>query len=213
MKRVLIVEDHPLFREGLMQLLQLRLRDCHFVAVASAEEGLAEAAKLPTPDAIVLDLNLPGMDGLSALAKFNEGFRHIPVVVISGDDSPETVERAVAAGARAFIPKSLPGAGIVQGIEHALNGRVGTFDGTRFVSEAPPSEGGALPDGLSLRQMEVLALICEGKSNKQIARELGIVERTVKSHVTAIFGALSVINRTQAAMVAERLGLVTRAAR
>jgi DNA-binding NarL/FixJ family response regulator len=153
------------------------------------------------------------MDGLSALARFNESFRHIPVVVISGDDSPETVERAVAAGARAFIPKSLPGAGIVQGIEHALNGRVGTFDGTHFVSEAPPSEGGALPDGLSLRQMEVLALICEGKSNKQIARELGIVERTVKSHVTAIFGALSVINRTQAAMVAERLGLVTRAAR
>jgi two-component system, NarL family, nitrate/nitrite response regulator NarL len=213
MKRVLIVEDHPLFREGLVQLLNLRLRDCQFIAVASAEEGLAEAAKPPAPDAIVLDLNLPGMDGLSALARFNESFRHIPVVVISGDDSPETVERAVAAGARAFIPKSLPGAGIVQGIEHALNGRVGTFDGTHFVSEAPPSEGGALPDGLSLRQMEVLALICEGKSNKQIARELGIVERTVKSHVTAIFGALSVINRTQAAMVAERLGLVTRAAR
>jgi DNA-binding NarL/FixJ family response regulator len=213
MKRVLIVEDHPLFREGLMQLLQLRLRDCHFVAVASAEEGLAEAAKLPTPDAIVLDLNLPGMDGLSALAKFNEGFRHIPVVVISGDDSPETVERAVSAGARAFIPKSLPGAGIVQGIEHALNGRAGAFDGTHLVSESSSSEGGALPDGLSLRQMEVLALICEGKSNKQIARELGIVERTVKSHVTAIFGALSVINRTQAAMVAERLGLITRAPR
>ncbi len=213
MKRVLIVEDHPLFREGLVQLLQLRLPDCQFVPVPSAEDGLAEAAKLPTPDAIVLDLNLPGMDGLSALGRFAAQFKQIPVVVISGDDSPETVERAIAAGARAFIPKSLPGAGIVQGIEHALNGRAGAFDGTHLVSEAAPSESSALPDGLSLRQMEVLALICEGKSNKQIARELGIVERTVKSHVTAIFGALSVINRTQAAMVAERLGLITRAHR
>ena len=213
MKRVLIVEDHPLFRDGLMQLLQIRLHDCHFVAVGSAEEGLAEAAKLPPPDAIVLDLNLPGMDGLSALARFSEHFSRIPVVVISGDDSPQTVERAVSQGARAFIPKSLPGAGIVEGIEHALHGRAGTFDGTHLASEGALSEGNGLPDGLSLRQMEVLALICEGKSNKQIARELGIVERTVKSHVTAIFGALSVINRTQAAMVAERLGLITRAAR
>ncbi len=213
MKRVLIVEDHPLFREGLMQLLQMRLHDCQFVAVASAEDGLAEAAKRPAPDAIVLDLNLPGMDGVSALARFSAEFSQIPVVVISGDDSPETVERAVAQGARAFIPKSLPGAGIVQGIEHALTGRAGAFDGTHLVSESASSESSGLPDGLSLRQMEVLALICEGKSNKQIARELGIVERTVKSHVTAIFGALSVINRTQAAMVAERLGLITRAAR
>jgi DNA-binding NarL/FixJ family response regulator len=212
MKRVLIVEDHPLFREGLMQLLQLRLHECDFLAVSSAEEGLAEAARRPPPDAIVLDLNLPGMDGLSALRRFSSEFAQIPVVVISGDDSAETAERAVAQGARAFIPKSLPGSGIVQGIEHALHGRLGAFDGRHLASQSP-APGSPLPEGLSLRQMEVLALICEGKSNKQIARELGIVERTVKSHVTAIFGALSVINRTQAAMVAERLGLVQRAAR
>ena len=212
MRRVLIVEDHPLFREGLVQLLQRRLHNCEIVAVGSAEEGLARAAEPPAPDVIVLDLNLPGMDGLSALARFAESFHQIPVVVISGDDSSETVQRAVEAGARAFIPKSLPGASIVQAIEHGLSGRAEVLDGTRL-SAVAPTESAGLPDGLSLRQMEVLALICEGKSNKQIARELGIVERTVKSHVTAIFGALSVINRTQAAMVAERLGLVSRGRR
>jgi DNA-binding NarL/FixJ family response regulator len=213
MRRVLIVEDHPLFREGLIQLLHYRLHDCQIVATATAEEALIKAGESPTPDVIVLDLNLPGMDGVSALAHFAQRFPMIPVVVISGDDNSETVERVVSAGARAFIPKSLPGASIVQGIEHALAGRKEVLDGTRLVVENNTNPPGLFPDGLSLRQMEVLALICEGKSNKEIARELGIVERTVKSHVTAIFGALSVINRTQAAMVAERLGLINRGQR
>jgi two-component system, NarL family, nitrate/nitrite response regulator NarL len=210
MKRVLIVEDHPLFREGLVQLLQHRLQNCEIIAVGTAEQGLERLAQAPKPDAIVLDLNLPGMDGLSALSRFADRFHDIPVIVISGDDNGETVQRAIQAGARAFIPKSLPGASIVQAIEQGLTGYVQMQDATHLFSHVEPPDANALPEGLSLRQMEVLALICEGKSNKQIARELGIVERTVKSHVTAIFGALGVINRTQAAMVAERLGLIHR---
>jgi DNA-binding NarL/FixJ family response regulator len=211
MKRFLIVEDHPLFREGLANLLRHRLQDCETVAVATAEEGLAKAAEHPVPDAIVLDLNLPGMDGLSALTCFAQRFPQIPVVVISGDDSTETAQRAVQAGARAFIPKSLTGASIVQAVEQGLTGRLTLRHATGLPGEADGHSPGLSEEGLSLRQLEVLALICEGKSNKHIARELNIAERTVKAHVTAIFGALGVINRTQAAMVAERLGLVNRA--
>ena len=134
MKHVLIVEDHPLFREGLVQLLQHRLQNCEIVAVGTAEQGLERLAQTPRPDAIVLDLNLPGMDGLSALACFADRFQDVPVIVISGDDNNDTVERAMQAGARAFIPKSLPGASIVQAIEQGLTGYVQAQDATYLFS-------------------------------------------------------------------------------
>ena len=123
--------------------------------------------------------------------------------VISGSDSAADMQRAIDAGARGYVSKSVPGEAMVTALREVLAGK--SHYGPSVPVQADEPAGGKL----TLRQLEVLALLCQGQSNKQIARGLDLAEQTIKVHITAIFKSLNVVNRTQAALAARRLGLST----
>lgn len=202
MPYALIVDDHPLYREGMISALRARLADLAIFGANSAEEGLDLLERHPEIDVVLIDVRLPGMDGFAALTLYGERFPTVARLVVSGDEDPALVRRAFAAGASGFIPKSLAVDDVAAAIRRVL-------DGEMFVPPETPaaSARGAGRDGtLTLRQIEVLRLLGEGYTNKEIARALDITERTAKAHVAAIFEALDADNRTQAVLAAQRLG-------
>ncbi len=201
-RKILIVDDHPLYREGMLSAMRARLTDVEVNGEGSAEDGLAHLERNPDIDAVLIDLRLPGMDGFSALALYAQRFPTVSRVVVSGDDAPQLMRRAFDAGASGFIPKSMSVAEVAAAIERVLAGEM-------FVppaQHAPAPAGGAPALALTLRQLEALRLLGAGHTNKEIARALDITERTAKAHVAAIFDALGAENRTQAVLAAQRLG-------
>ncbi|MFO1303137.1 MAG: response regulator transcription factor [Burkholderiales bacterium] len=212
--RALIVEDHPLMRDAVAGVLR-RLDATVEVAVSgTCEEGLA-AAEAAEPDLLLLDLNLPGMSGLHALAAWRTRFPLVPVIVLSAATDRAMMLAALDAGAAGYIPKASSSDVMLSAIRlvqaggryvppEVLPRADGHDDGpARTQSGTPP----ARPPPLTARQMDVLRLLASGASNKVMSRELGLAERTVKAHVTAVFRALKVSSRTQAALAAARLGL------
>jgi DNA-binding NarL/FixJ family response regulator len=200
MPRILIVDDHPLYREGMVSALRANLPGVEVDGEGSAEEGLAHLARVTGIDVVLIDLRLPGMDGFSALALYAERFPTVSRVVVSGLDDPQLVRRAFQAGASGFIPKSMSVAEVAEAIRRVLAGEV-------FV----PEHGRSLnvdtaETSLTLRQLEVLRLLGTGYTNKEIAKALEITERTAKAHVAAIFQALGAENRTQAVLAAQQQG-------
>ena len=212
--RILIIDDHPLFLDGLAAVLRRFDDGARIQSAANAEDGLA-VAQAHEFDLVLLDLNLPGMDGLTAIGEFHRRFPALPVVVLSASEQPEDVNRAINAGALGFIPKTSSTRALFDALRQVLDGNVYIpFDSTRPAS-TPAHPAFATPrdaeDGtLSLRQMEVLACLCQGLANKQIAEALSLSEKTVKNHVTGIFRVLGVINRTQAVLAAKQRGIFTR---
>lgn len=202
--RILIVDDHPLYREGLVSALRARMADVDVVGADSAEEGLRMLEDGPEADLVLLDLRLPGMDGFAALPVYGERFPMVPRVLVSGSEEPGHVKRAFELGASGFIPKSLPVAEVSDAIRKVLGGGV-FVPGAEILAAKQPAPAVA-SENLTLRQIEVLRLLGEGYTNKEIARELEITERTAKAHVRAIFVALGAENRTQAVVNAQRLG-------
>lgn len=201
-QRILVVDDHPLYREGMVSALRARLPGLEVLGAGSAEEGLSVLESHPETDLVLIDLRLPGMDGFGALAAYATRFPTVSRVLISGQEGADLVRRAFDAGASGFIPKSLDVDGVTAAIRRVLEGGV-------FVPAedcAPPTSG-----ALTLRQLEVLRLLGEGYTNKEIARALDITERTAKAHVAAIFETLGADNRTQAVLAAQRLGYLTAA--
>ncbi len=198
--RILVVDDHPLYREGMVSALRVRMPDLEVRGAESAEEGLMLLESCPEMDLVLIDLRLPGMDGFGALAAYAARFPTVSRVLISGQEDPGIVRRAFDSGACGFIPKSLPLDEVAIAIRRVLDG--GVFAPSR---ERTPGPG----DALTLRQLEVLRLLGEGYTNKEIAAALDITERTAKAHVSAIFGALGADNRTQAVLAAQRLGYLT----
>jgi two-component system, NarL family, nitrate/nitrite response regulator NarL len=219
--KVLIIDDHPLVQEGVSAALGSLADDVTVMAARDADEGLAAAAENPDLGLVLLDLALPGMSGFNLIGKLHEQLPSLPVVVLSALEEPENVRHAINAGAMGFVPKSAATRVLIEVLQQVLEGNV-TVPLALQSSGAPLSH--ALPgaaDGtppvaeeldvamLTLRQVEVLSRVCQGKTNKQIATELGLSEKTVKAHVTAIFKVLGVVNRTQAVLVARRVGMLT----
>lgn len=203
MQCILVVDDHPLYREGMVSVLRARLPGLEVLGAGSAEEGMAVLEAHPDTELVLIDLRLPGMDGFGALAAYAARFPTVSRILISGEEGPDIVRRAFDAGASGFIPKSIAVDEVAAAIRQVLDGGV-------FVprqNEAPPRSG-----ALTLRQLEVLRLLGEGYTNKEIARALCITERTAKAHVAAIFEALGAENRTQAVLAAQRLGYLSTAA-
>jgi len=203
MSHALIVDDHPLYREGLISALRGHLGDVTVSGADSAEDGLAVLDKNPDIELVLIDLRLPGMDGFAALSLYGERFPAVARVVVSGDDDPTLVQRAFAAGASGFIPKSLAVDDVAAAIRRVMQGEL-------FVP--PAQQEKPAPAGnksLTLRQIEVLRLLGEGYTNKEIARSLDITERTAKAHLAAIFEALNAENRTQAVIAAQRAGWIS----
>ncbi len=197
MRRILIVDDHPLYREGLVSALRAHLPGVEVFGAGSAEEGLIELERRPEVDAVLIDLRLPGMDGFAALSAYAVRFPTVSRVLVSGQEGADLARRAFEAGASGFIPKSMSIDKVAQAVRQVLDGGV-------FAPEQ--SEPQAQPSGLTLRQLEVLRLLGEGFSNKEIGTSLGITERTARAHVAAIFEVLQVENRTQAVLAGQRLG-------
>lgn len=193
---VLIADDHALIRDGMRGLLgEVLGRDVHCLEVADGDALLRAARTHPGARLALVDLNMPGMERGQRLAELAHRHPGLPLVVISALTSPDVVRRTLdIASVHAFVPKSAPSAQIIDAIGAALQGRR-----LPFAHRAPESRR---PDVvLTPRMEEIRQLLRQGMSNKLIARTLGISEGTVKNHMSEIFKALQVSNRTQAAQL------------
>lgn len=213
--RVLLVDDHPLLRDALEQVVRDVVPQAEVLRAGDCEHALALADADPRIDLLLLDLNLPGLAGIPALKAWRLRHPAVPVLVLSADGSPPTVLAALAAGAAGFVPKSTPSALMAGALRLVLDG--GRYLPPEVLAAAPgrPAARTVAPTpatlGLTPRQIDVLRLVARGAPNKAIGRELGMAERTVKAHVTAALRALRVSSRTQLALEAARLGLLPRA--
>lgn len=210
--RILVVDDHPLIREALRQVLRALDKTVDLLEAQCADEALATAAQHADLDLILLDLALPGANGFGLLQQLREQHPAVPVVVLSASDQAPTVMQALEAGAMGFIPKNSACEVLVGALRLVLSGGVylppALLRNPALPPQSPPQEPLSYRDlGLTGRQSQVLALLVQGKPNKLISRDLGLAEGTVKIHVTAIFRALNVGNRTQAVIAVGRLGL------
>jgi DNA-binding NarL/FixJ family response regulator len=212
--KALIVDDHPLIQEAVTNVLQGLDPATQVAVAADCDSGLAQAATLPGLDLVVLDLNLPGLAGIPALKRWRSKWPAVPIVVLSALNDPATVLAAIQAGAAGYITKSSSNEVMRQALRLVLAGgkylppellaQPGTLSAS---AERRLPMRGTPALGLTDRQLAVLRLLAKGAPNKLICRELGLAERTVKAHVTAVLRALNVSSRTQAAVEAVRQGL------
>jgi DNA-binding NarL/FixJ family response regulator len=213
--KILVVDDHPLILEALHHVLKQLDADVEVHGAQSAEQAIALLDQHGDADLLLLDLGLPGIDGLEFLGKVRGQNPSVPVVVLSASDIRDHVMRAIDLGAMGFIPKSSSNQVMLGALRLVLSGGVYLppaallADGERSMSSPGPrvSTITARDLGLTERQAQVLGLILQGKPNKLICRELDLAEGTVKIHVAAILRALNVSTRTQAVIEASRLGL------
>ncbi len=205
--KVLIVDDHPLYRAALKDAVAVACVDSEFFE-ADSIAGLFEALERhPCVDLLLLDLNLPGACGFSALAHLRGSHPELPVIVVSATDDAHTVRQALAFGAQGFVSKAADAATIGHDVQSVLRGEVVVPPGT----DAQPGADAAALDvarrlaQLTPQQFRVFGLLCSGRLNKQIAHDLQIMEATVKAHMSAILRKLGASNRTQAVLLAGHL--------
>jgi DNA-binding NarL/FixJ family response regulator len=203
--RVVLADDHAVVRQGLRTFLDLQ-DDIEVVAEAADGEEAVDAALRLDPDVVLLDLIMPRVDGLEALRRLRDGRARVVVLTSFGDD--DKLFAALRAGAAGYLLKDVQPTDLVRAIRsaHAGESPLSPAVATRVVEEV--AHGGAAAHGdLTPRELDVLALIARGRSNKVIARELGVAEKTVKTHVSHILAKLGVSDRTQAALYAVKQGL------
>lgn len=204
--RVLIADDHPLFRDALRHVLAQALPGTEVSEADDFSRITAGAAGDEPPDLILLDLNMPGMDGFTGLLRLRENLPDIPVIVISASEEPHVIEQSLACGAAGFIPKSWPRDRMCDAIDVVMGGEIYRPEELLKNRPAPDPRLDEELGSLTHRQRMVLALLAQGKSNKQIAYELDVSNTTVKAHMTAIMRKLKVTSRTQALIVARQIG-------
>lgn len=212
MTRLLIADDHPLFRAALRQAANDSVDNCAVVEADDLNSVLDTLADDPDIDLVLLDLHMPGSQGLSGLATLRGQFPGVAVLVVSAHDEVRTVRRALDHGAAGFIPKSASPAEIGDAIRNVLDCGSWLPPALAQAIKALPADPSDVDLAsrlarLTEQQYRVLALLGEGLLNKQIADRLTIQERTVKAHVTAIFEKLGVRNRTQAGVMLRSLDL------
>jgi DNA-binding NarL/FixJ family response regulator len=211
--KMLLVDDHPLLRGGMRFLLRSLDAGLEMDEASNCTEAL-ELAAARSYDLVLLDLNMPGLNGLDALDALRDAVPGTPLVVLSGEEDPHVVRAAIERGAMGFIPKSSTPEVLVQALRLVLAHGVYLPQAVLEAAHAARSPAPAAPrnapttlPGLTPRQMEVLRCVIRGKSNKVIARELELSEGTVKAHLSAVFQVLGVHSRTEAVYAAANLGL------
>ncbi|ATZ61965.1 MULTISPECIES: response regulator [Acinetobacter] len=210
---ILIVDDHPLFRHALIQAVRYSLPQAQISETAAVNEFYERLENGPEPDLVLLDLNLPGASGFSALVHVRAQYPAIPIIVVSAHEEASIIQRAIAHGAMGYIPKSAHPSHIGEAIRQVLEGEIWlppnlptanmNFD-PRAADETALAER---IQSLTPQQFRVLMMVAEGLLNKQIAYELDVSEATIKAHVTAIFRKLGVQNRTQAVLAINALNI------
>jgi DNA-binding NarL/FixJ family response regulator len=218
---VMLVDDHPVFRQGLRRVLESE-DDLDVVAeVSNGIEALQQAKQL-IPDVLLLDINLPGMNGLQVARSLKDLLYDIDIIMLTAYHDDEQVFHAIRAGASAYFPKDVSPRRLIEAIRLVHQGsyvvedrvlekpEVGTWllDQFKQAGSDVLDLDGSLLVSLSPREMEILQFIARGKSNKEIAHELGISRQTVKNHMTSILRKLAVNDRTQAAIYALRRGWI-----
>lgn len=201
---IVLIDDHALIRSGLRMVVQAGVQGAVLREAASISEALRDAGSAPQPALVLLDIEMPGLNGLDGITLLKKKWPDAPVIILSSHTEPETMQSARARGAAAYLSKAEPSEKIIAMIERVLRGpRKDDQSAGGTLAEA----GHGLPR-LSARQCEVLLLISEGLSNKVIGHQLNLSENTVRGHVQAVLGYLNVTSRTEAAFTARRRGLI-----
>jgi DNA-binding NarL/FixJ family response regulator len=213
--KILLSDDHALIREAVRGVVRELAPDACVLEASDGRRTMELIERNPDIDLVLLDLNLPDRDGLALLGDLRARYPAMSVVVLSAFQDQPTIQQVLRLGALGFIPKNTERGVMVNALRLVLAGGIYVpVEALDRPVAAPAANGAAhvdlrrrLPPGLALteRQIEVLALVMEGKSNKAISRELDVAEHTVKNHVTAIFKALQVTNRTEAVVAVGRL--------
>lgn len=218
--RVMVVDDHPLFREGLRHILESE-EDIEVVAEADTGEMALREARRHVPDIIILDVNMPALDGIQAARRICNEMETVRVVLLTAFHDEEQLMRALRSGVAAYYSKDVPPGELIAALRQISAGNY-VVQGQAMSQEQMSkwlsrklysmAESGEVPEQvcapLTGREMEVLQCVSQGMSNKEISRHLNISEQTVKNHMSAVLRKLSVDDRTQAAMYAVRHGWV-----
>lgn len=209
--KVLIVDDHALIREALHSVLKQLNRDAVVLDASNSHQAMCIVEDNPDISLILLDINLPDRDGFSVLRELRERYATIAIVVLSSSDDQDTVKRAFKLGALGFIPKTTEREVILSAIKLVFSGGVyipsQMLEETRSrLTDKPAARDSLKGIGLTDRQIEVLALLMKGRSNKVIARTLNMAVPTVKNHITVVLKALGVASRTEAIIKVGKMG-------
>ncbi len=208
--RFLVVDDHPLLREGVAAALRQFDPGAEVLQAPNGAQALALVEQQATPlNLVLVDLRMDELDGLQTVQQLGERHPGLPAIVLSSSEDPADVRQALRAGARGYCPKSAGFSTLLAALRLVLDGEI--YVPPLMAAVALPPEPTDAPCDLLLteRQLTVLRLLCTGQPNKAISRELGLSEKTTKAHVTAIFRALGVVNRTQAVIAASSRGLLS----
>ena len=209
--KILVADDHALFRDGLRYLLGQLGEPVEMLEAKDGAGALELVGAHPDLELVLLDLGMPGIDGLAGLRLVRARNPAVPVVILSGSEEPADMRQALAAGALGFIPKSSTSQVMLNALRLVLSG--GMYLPPSYLERAqslrvPLTASSVDSLGLTPRQLDVLRLLAQGHSNKEIARVLQLAEGTVKLHISAILRALRVDNRTRAVVAAAHvLGL------
>ena len=206
--RFIIVDDHPLFRGALSQALRASFQSADILEAGSLDELTERLARAGETDLILLDLTMPGVQGVSGLVYLRAQHPEVPVVIVSASDDAKTIRHCIDCGASGFIPKSQSVEGIRDAIRKIIGGEV-WLPPDIDLSVAPSGESAEVVGRLATltpQQVRVLMMLGEGLLNKQIAYKLGVSEATIKAHVSAILQKLGVDSRTQAVIAISKIG-------
>jgi DNA-binding NarL/FixJ family response regulator len=214
--KVLLVDDHTLVRKGLAQVLALTVPGAEVTEAADADQAVRELEGGPH-DVALLDIRMPGRDGLELLREIRASHPTMPVIMLTCFDNSEYVKKALAEGAAGYLLKDSSPEDLVQAISVAMSGSGNVlspravrnlFDTAQAAEQQAQNHAHRGTEaGLTRRENDIIALLAEGYSNREISRTLFLSEKTVKAHLAAIFRKLGVTNRTKAAMAAVAMGM------
>jgi DNA-binding NarL/FixJ family response regulator len=214
--RVLMVDDHVLFRDGMRYVLHQLADEVEVLDTGYMDDAFRLADENPDLDLVLMDLHMPGSFGVPTVSNFHKNFPAIPIVVVSGVDERESIERVMEIGAMGFISKMSPSKVMLAALRLVLDG--GIYVPTQVLANYPMNNelsmagdrrvSRSVAHGLTLRQVETLKLLAEGLDNKEISLRMGVAEGTVKAHLASVFHALRVKSRTEAVCAGRRLGIV-----
>jgi len=215
--KVLMVDDHALFRDGMRYVLQQLADEVEVFDSGNFLDGMKQAAEHPDLDLALLDLNMPGSDGVNSIHAFSKANPSIPFVVVSGSDQRDDIEKVMECGAMGFISKMSSSKLMLSALRMVLDG--GVYLPPQLLQQAMMGldQGTVSTDkrtdrvnksGLTTRQMQTLQLLAEGLTNKEVSERMNLAEGTVKIHTAAVYQTLRVSSRLEAVSAARRMGLL-----
>jgi len=210
--RILIIDDHQLFIDGIRHIVKLLDDDVDILEANSAGDAIQYMESNSNLDLVLLDLHMPGLDGTSIIQYQQSKASCFPIVIISGDDDPQTIQSVIESGVMGFIPKSYSGKKLLNALRTILDGEIyipktnNMLDSDHYYNNSYNNDANDV--GITKRQLQVLELLASGHSNKKVSSILFLTENTVKAHVSALFRALDASNRTECVKIARNKGII-----